>query len=166
MLKKSLCISRPPALCLAPISVPSRRLLPQICIYWPWPRHFRPKLVNLNETVNFFYFCKTKHCFISCFFMVKRGLCISRTPALCLAPIPGPGRRHLPLICIYRPWRRHFRPKLVNLNVTVSCTPIDRELKMWFNEGSGSLLRPTIPELWRFLCNQLRRFSDKINTQT
>ena len=27
------------------------------------------------------------------------------------------------------------------------CTPFDRALKMRFNEGSGSFLRPTIPEL-------------------
>ena len=60
---------------------------------------------------------------------------------------------------------RHFRPKLVHWNESVYCTPIDRALKMWFNKGSGSFLRPTIPELWRFLRNQLRRFLDKINTQ-
>ena len=36
---------------------------------------------------------------------------------------------------------------------------------MQFSEGSGSFLRPTIPELWRFLGNQLRRFLDKVNTQ-
>ena len=60
---------------------------------------------------------------------------------------------------------RHFRPKLVCWNESVHWTPIDRTLKMRFNEGSGSLLRPTIPELWRFLWNQLRRFLDKINTQ-
>ena len=60
---------------------------------------------------------------------------------------------------------RHFRPKLVYWNESVYCTPIDRALKMWFNKGSGSFLRPTIPELWRFLRNQLRRFLDKINTQ-
>ena len=59
---------------------------------------------------------------------------------------------------------RHFRPKLVNWNETVYCTPIDRALKMWFNEGSGSFLRSTIPELWRFLWNQLGRFLDKVNT--
>ena len=42
---------------------------------------------------------------------------------------------------------RHFRPKLVNLNESVYCTPIDRASKMWFNERSGSFLWPTIPEL-------------------
>ena len=60
---------------------------------------------------------------------------------------------------------RHFRPKLVCWNESVHCTPIDRTLKMRFNEGSGSFLRPTVPELWGFLWNQLRRFLDKINTQ-
>ena len=62
------------------------------------------------------------------------------------------------------PKTRHFRPKLVNWNECVYCTPIDRALKMWFSEGSGSFLWPTIPELWRFLWNQLRRFLDHINT--
>ena len=52
---------------------------------------------------------------------------------------------------------RHFRSELVNWNKSVYCTPIDRTLKMWFNEGSGSFLRPTIPELWRFLWNQLQQ---------
>ena len=52
----------------------------------------------------------------------------------------------------------HFRLKLVNWNESVYCTPIDRALKMWFNEGSGSFLQSTIPDLWRFLWNQLRRF--------
>ena len=61
------------------------------------------------------------------------------------------------------PKTRHFRPKLVNWNECVYCTPIDRALKMWFSEGSGSFLWPTIPELWRFLWNQLRRFLDHIN---
>ena len=44
----------------------------------------------------------------------------------------------------------HFRPKLLHWNKRVYCTPIDRALKMWFNEGSGNLLRPTIPALWIF----------------
>ena len=59
----------------------------------------------------------------------------------------------------------HFRPKLVHWNKSVYCAPIDRALKMRFNEGSGSFLRPAIPEWWRFLWNQLRRVLDKINTQ-
>ena len=63
-------------------------------------------------------------------------------------------------------YNRHFRPKLVHWNESVYCTPIHRALKMRFNEGSGSFLRPTIPELWRFLWSQLRRFLDKINAQT
>ena len=46
---------------------------------------------------------------------------------------------------------RHFRPKLVYWNESVCCTPIDRTLKMQFNNRLGSFLRPTIPELWRFL---------------
>ena len=45
---------------------------------------------------------------------------------------------------------RHFRLKLVHWNKSVYCTPIDRTLKMRFNEGSGSFLRPTIPELWSY----------------
>ena len=52
---------------------------------------------------------------------------------------------------------KHFRPTLVHWNESVYCTPIDRALKMRFNEWSGSFLRPTIPELWRFLWNQLRQ---------
>ena len=60
---------------------------------------------------------------------------------------------------------RYFRSKLVHWNESVYCIPIDRALKVRFNEGSGSFLRLTIPELWRFLRNQLRRFLDKINTQ-
>ena len=32
------------------------------------------------------------------------GICISRPPALCLAPGPGPGPQPRPPICIYRPW--------------------------------------------------------------
>ena len=32
---------------------------------------------------------------------------------------------------------RHFRPKLIHLNRSVYCTPIDGVLKMWFNDGSG-----------------------------
>ena len=59
---------------------------------------------------------------------------------------------------------RYFRPKLVHWNESVYCTPIDRALKMRFSEGSGSILQLTIPELWRFLRNQLRRCLDKINT--
>ena len=62
-------------------------------------------------------------------------------------------------------YSRHFRPKLVHWNKSVYCAPIDRPLKIRFNEGSGSFLRPAIPELWRFLWNQLRRFLGKINTQ-
>ena len=46
---------------------------------------------------------------------------------------------------------KHFRPKLVNSNESVYCTPIDRALGIWFNEGLGSFLRPTIPELWTML---------------
>ena len=61
---------------------------------------------------------------------------------------------------------KHFRPKLVNWNERVYLLYTNRQsIKMWFNEGSGSFLRPTIPELWRFLWNQLRRFLDKINAQ-
>ena len=60
---------------------------------------------------------------------------------------------------------RHFRPKLVHWNESVYCTPIARALKIWFNEASDSFLRPTIPELGRFLWNQLQLFLDKINTQ-
>ena len=33
---------------------------------------------------------------------------------------------------------RHFRPKLIHWNKSVYCTPIDRALKMRFNEGSGN----------------------------
>ena len=40
---------------------------------------------------------------------------------------------------------RYFRPKLVRWNESVYCTPIDRALKMQFNEGSRSFIRPTIP---------------------
>ena len=67
--------------------------------------------------------------------------------------------------CFSSPNIRHFRLKLVHWNESVYCTPIDKALKMRFKEGSGNFLRPTIPELWRFLWNQLRRFLDKINTQ-
>ena len=45
----------------------------------------------------------------------------------------------------------HFRSKLVHWNESVYYTPIDRALKMQFNEGSGSFLPPTISELLRFL---------------
>ena len=45
---------------------------------------------------------------------------------------------------------RHFRPKLVHRNERVFCTPTDRGLKLQINEGCGSFLRPSIPELWRF----------------
>ena len=45
---------------------------------------------------------------------------------------------------------RHFKPKLINWNESVYCTPIGRALKMQFNEEPGSFLRPTIPELWKF----------------
>ena len=38
----------------------------------------------------------------------------------------------------------HFRPKLVDWNESVYCTPVNRALKMWFNEGLGRFLRPTI----------------------
>ena len=55
---------------------------------------------------------------------------------------------------------RHFRPKLVHSNKSVYCTPIDR-----FNEWLGSILQPTIPELWRLSWNQFCRFLDKMNTQ-
>ena len=41
---------------------------------------------------------------------------------------------------------RHFRPKLVQRNESIYCTPIDRALQMPFNERSGNFLRPTIPE--------------------
>ena len=40
---------------------------------------------------------------------------------------------------------KYFRLKLVQLNESVYCTPIDRALKMQFNEGSRSFIRPTIP---------------------
>ena len=39
---------------------------------------------------------------------------------------------------------RHFRPKLVHLNESVYCKPIDRTLKMLFIEESHSFLRPII----------------------
>ena len=54
-------------------------------------------------------------------------------------------------------YTRHFRPKLVHWNEDVHCMPINRALK--------SFLRPTIPELWRILWNQLHHVLVKINTQ-
>ena len=33
---------------------------------------------------------------------------------------------------------RHFRPKLIHWNENIYCTPIDRALKMRFNEGSAA----------------------------
>ena len=53
---------------------------------------------------------------------------------------------------IFEDLTRHFRPRLVHWNESVYCIPIDRALKMRFNEGSSSFLRPVIPELWWFLC--------------
>ena len=44
-----------------------------------------------------------------------------------------------------------LRAKPGHLNERVYCKPIDRTLKMLFIEGSGSFLRPTIPELWKLL---------------
>ena len=43
---------------------------------------------------------------------------------------------------------KHFRPKIVYWNKRVNCTPINRALKMWFNKGSSSFLRPTVPEFF------------------
>ena len=48
-------------------------------------------------------------------------------------------------------YNRHFRPKLVHWNESVYYTTIDRALKMLFNDGSGSFLRPAILELCRLL---------------
>ena len=45
-------------------------------------------------------------------------------------------RFHVPLFTI--------RPEFVH-NERVYCTPIDGTLKMQFNEGSGNVLRQTIP---------------------
>ena len=59
------------------------------------------------------------------------------------------------------------------------CTPIDSGLKkkekkkgdrtltekMRFNEGSDSLLEPVISDLWKFFCNQLLCFLDKIKAK-
>ena len=45
---------------------------------------------------------------------------------------------------------RHFRSKLVHWNESVYCTPIDKTLKMRFNERSRSFQWPIIPELWKF----------------
>ena len=42
-------------------------------------------------------------------------------------------------------------PKSGHLNDRVYCKPIDKVLKMLFIEGSGSFLRPTIPELGKLL---------------
>ena len=56
---------------------------------------------------------------------------------------------------------RQFRPKLVDSNETINCTPIDKALKMWFNKGSGSFLRPTILELWRFFVKSIAPFFGK-----
>ena len=43
----------------------------------------------------------------------------------------------------------HFRSKSGHLNETVYCKPIDRRLKTLLNEGLGSLLRPTLPDIWK-----------------
>ena len=43
---------------------------------------------------------------------------------------------------------RHFRSKLVNWNESVYCTPIDRALKMRFNEGWGSFLQPGVMKVF------------------
>ena len=55
--------------------------------------------------------------------------------------------------------------KISSLKWSFYCTPIDRALKMWFNEGSGRFLQPAILELWRYLYNQSCGFWDKRNTQ-
>ena len=44
---------------------------------------------------------------------------------------------------------RHFRPNWVHWNESIYCTPTYRPLKMGFNEGSASFLRPSIYELWK-----------------
>ena len=43
---------------------------------------------------------------------------------------------------------KHFRPKLVHWNESVYCTPIDRALKMRFNEGWGSFLQPGVMKVF------------------
>ena len=45
---------------------------------------------------------------------------------------------------------RHFGPKLAHWNDSVYRTPIDRVLKLRFNKGLASFVRPTIPESWKF----------------
>ena len=59
---------------------------------------------------------------------------------------------------------RHFSSKIVYWNESIYCTSIDRALKRKFNKESGSLLRPAIPELWRFLYSQLSCFGINKNT--
>ena len=46
------------------------------------------------------------------------------------------------------------------INENVYCTPIDRALKMRFNEGSDSSLRTTILDLFfgQTKCTNIRRF--------
>ena len=46
---------------------------------------------------------------------------------------------------------RHFRPKSGHINDKVYCKPINKTVKMLFNEKSGNFLRPSIPELWELL---------------
>ena len=72
-----------------------------------------------------------------------------------------PGYFHYIYIYIFIHYIRHFRPKLVHWNDSIYCTPIDRALQMRSNDGWGSFLRPTVPELWGFLWNKLCRFLDK-----
>ena len=65
----------------------------------------------------------------------------------------------------FQSYIRHFRPKLGQWNERVYFTLINRAIKIWFNKGSGSFLRPTIPKLWKILQNEVCCFLDKINTQ-
>ena len=88
-----------------------------------------------------------------------------------LLPISEMAKFHTLTLTVYD-WpfgitiNRHFRLKPGYSYMRAYCKQIDRALKELFKERLPKLLRPTIPELWKFLKNLFCCFLEKKTIDT